>query len=41
MNYFTPEDSEPSDQTLNIIRQIAYRYRVVKGEDCAQPLCMN
>ncbi len=31
MKHFTPEDIKPSETTLNIIRQIAYTYRVVKS----------
>lgn len=41
MKYFTPEDSEPSERTLSIIRQIAYTYRAIQGKDRALPLCMN
>ena len=29
MKHFTPEDLKPSEMTLNIIRQIAYTYRVM------------
>lgn len=31
MKHFTPEDTKPSEQTLRIIRQIAYTYRMAKG----------
>lgn len=30
MQYFTPEETRPSEQTLNIIRQIAYSCRSIK-----------
>lgn len=41
MKHFTHEESSPSETTLNIIRQIAYRYRVLPGEDKPAPCCMN
>jgi len=41
MKFFTPEETEPSKKTLNLIRQIAYSYRVVhaNGKDVAY--CIN
>ncbi len=42
MKIFTPEEMKPSEKTLNIIRQIAYTYRVSKqsdGKACAY--CLN
>lgn len=41
MKYFTHEEMNPSETTLNIIRQIAHTYRAMKG--CGEPLpcCMN
>ncbi len=37
MQIFTPEETSPSEKVLNIIRQIAYTYRVVNG----QAFCLN
>ena len=37
MKYFTPKNFKPRESTLNIIRQIAYTYRVVNP----QVLCIN
>ncbi len=35
MKYFTPEDFQPSEKTLRIIRQIARSYNEVKdGNNC-------
>ena len=41
MKHFTPEDIKPSEQTLSIIRQIAYTYRVVKATGNASSYCLN
>lgn len=41
MKYFTHEELNPSETTLNIIRQIARTYRVIKGQNEAMPCCMN
>lgn len=41
MKYFTHEEIGPSETTLSMIRQIAYTYRVMKGEGENVPLCMN
>jgi hypothetical protein len=41
MKYFTPEDSAPSEATLYIIREIAYRYRLQQDADTAASVCMN
>ena len=41
MKYFTPKDLAPSETTLSIIRQVARRYRVMKGDSEALPWCMN
>ncbi len=38
---FTPEELKPSEKTLNIIRQIAYTYRVIKINGKMQTLCLN
>ena len=41
MNYFTPEEPNPTETTLNIIRQIAHTYRTIKGGSQPMPCCMN
>ena len=41
MKYFTPEDMKPSEQTLNLIRQIAYTYKVFKNSGKPQVYCLN
>ncbi len=41
MKYFTPKEVKPSEKTLDIIRQIAYTYRAMKGTGKAMPCCMN
>ena len=43
MKHFTPEDIKPSEKTLNIIRQIAYTYRVAKGPGSSRgaAYCLN
>ena len=33
MDYFTTEGARPSEKTLEIIRQVAYAYRVARGYD--------
>ncbi len=33
MKYFTPNVLKPSERTLNLIKQIAYTYRVAKMAD--------
>ena len=38
MKYFTPESFKPSEQTLDIIRQYAYTFRVNNNK---QALCLN
>ena len=38
MKHFTPESFKPSEQTLDIIRQFAYTYRVKNNH---QTLCLN
>lgn len=37
MKYFTPKNLKPRESTLNMIRQIAYTYRVVNP----QVFCIN
>ena len=39
--YFTQEECEPSNKTLNIIRQIAYTYRVMKMNGRPEAYCLN
>ena len=41
MKYFTPEELKPSERTLNIIRQVAYTYRVLKMNGKMQSYCLN
>lgn len=42
MKHFTPEDIKPSETTLNIIRQIAYTYRVAKSAGAkGKVYCLN
>lgn len=41
MQIFTPLNIAPSEQTLNIIRQIAYTYRVVRVNGNLEPCCLN
>lgn len=40
MKYFTKEGLNPSERTLELIRQFAYSYRVVKQNDGA-PLVLS
>ena len=41
MKHFTPEDTNPSSKTLNIIRQIAYTYRIIKMNGKNEVYCLN
>ena len=41
MQYFTPEEIRPSERTLNLIRQIAYTYRVLKSSGQPMAYCLN
>lgn len=41
MTIFTPEDLQPSEKTLNIIRQVAYTYRFMTYNKNAYPYCIN
>ena len=41
MQHFTQEELNPSQTTLNIIRQIAYTYRTVKSSGIACSYCLN
>lgn len=40
MKYFTPEDFQPSEASLLIIRQVAYTYRTMKRGQ-TMSLCLN
>lgn len=41
MKHFTPDDCKPSIKTLNIIRQIAYTYRLIKMNGKNEVYCLN
>lgn len=41
MKYFTFEEKKPSNKTLNIIKQIAYTYRVMKFNEQNEAYCLN
>ena len=41
MQYFTHEDLNPSERTLNLIRQIAYTYRPVEINGKMESYCLN
>lgn len=41
MPYFTLEEKKPSQKTLNIIKQIAYTYRVIKMNGNNEVYCLN
>ena len=41
MTYFTSEELNPSEQTLNIIRQFAHTYRVLKMGGRNANYCLN
>lgn len=41
MKHFTQEELNPSERTLNIIRQIAYTYRVIKVNGHKEVYCLN
>ena len=38
---FTKEEMKPSEKTLNIIRQIAYTYKVIKVNGKLETYCLN
>lgn len=38
---FTQEDYSPSESTLNVIRQIAYTYRVFNQNGQISSYCLN
>ncbi len=41
MQYFTQKEIVPSERTLNIIRQIAYTYRVSRTTGKPLAYCLN
>lgn len=41
MTYFTQEDLKPSEKTLNMIRQIAHSYRIVREQEGTNSYCFN
>lgn len=42
MKYFTQEAMNPSERTLDLIRNIAYTYKVIKMADGSKaPFCLN
>ena len=41
MKYFTQNETSPSEKTLQIIRQIAYTYRVIKVNGKNEVFCLN
>jgi len=41
MEHFIHKDKQPSAMTLNIIRQIAYSYRVLNVNGRAEAYCLN
>ena len=41
MKYFTRKETSPSEETLQIIRQIAYTYRVIKVNGKNEVFCLN
>jgi hypothetical protein len=41
MKYFTQDEMNPSEKTLQIIKQIAYTYRTIKKAGGTHALCLN
>lgn len=41
MKFFTQEDLKPSEQTINLIRQIAYTYRTAVINGKVESYCLN
>lgn len=41
MKYFTKEELQPSEKTLNFIRQIAYSYRLAQANNRNEPYCVS
>lgn len=41
MKHFTPEDVNPSESTLNLIRLFAHSYRIIKVGGEEEVFCIN
>ena len=41
MGLFTQDELKPSEQTLNLIRQVDYTYRVVRMGAKKEMFCLN
>ncbi|GAB6982201.1 hypothetical protein [Prevotella dentasini] len=41
MQLFTPEELNPSEKTLRLIRQIAYTYRAIQINGKTETYCLN
>ncbi|MDD7596649.1 MAG: hypothetical protein SPJ90_06265 [Prevotella sp.] len=41
MKYFTREELNPSEATLNLIRQLAHTYRVIDINNKKTSYCLN
>lgn len=41
MKHFTLEEAQPSKKTLDLIRAIAYTYRVINLNGRMTPYCLN
>lgn len=41
MKYFTPEEMKPSEKTLDLIREFAHSYQVMKMNARNGKLCLN
>ena len=41
MKYFTPEELNPSEVTLNLLRQLARTYRVVDIDNMKTSYCLT
>ncbi len=41
MKHFTSEDAQPSQRTIEIIKAIAYTYRVMNINGSMQAYCLN
>lgn len=39
--FFTLEKKSPSEETINIIKQIAYTYRAIKTNGNVEMICLN
>jgi hypothetical protein len=41
MKHFTSDEHQPSEKTLNLIRQIAYTYRTICINGKTETFCLN